>query len=155
MVLNLDAEIVPGVSAAGITIGQSVAAILKANSPDSIEQRIGCRVLKFGSVWAFEKYNALWGGDDTGTTGVVDQVCVHAGYRGKIAGSLGIGSRLSDIEAALGALEHVDGAYPEEYQLDLGTPWCATDWCLEVEKGSPLMGESGWREARVACICIF
>lgn len=153
--LDLDAEITLGVSAAGVTIGQSVASILKANSPDSIEQRVGCRVLKFGTVWAFEKYRALWGGDETDTMGVVDQVCVHAGYRGKIAGLIGIGSCLAEVEATFGPLEHVDGTYPEEYQLDLGTPWCATDWCLEVEKGSPRMGEPGWREARIACICIF
>ena len=153
--LNLDAEITFGVGAAGITIGQSVASLLEADAPDSIEQRLGCRVLKFGPVWAFEKYKALWGGDESNTLGVVDQVCVRAGYRGKTAVLIGIGSRLAEVEVAFGPLEHVEGACPEEYQLDLGTPWCATDWCLEVEKGSPPMGEPGWRDARISCICVF
>jgi len=137
---DLDAEIIPGVSAAGITLGQPIAPVLRFRQPDAIEQRIGVRVLKYGAVWLFEPDGE----------GVVSQVCIFAGYRGKVSGSIGIGSRICEIEAAFGSLEHIMG---NEYQIDRGTPWLNNDWCFTLEKGSPSIGEPGWGEARIDCIC--
>lgn len=141
--LNLDAAIIPGVGAAGIAIGQPIEAVLRLGPPDGIEDRITlgiffCRVLKYGPVWVFH------------TTEVVDQICVFEGYRGKIADLIGIGSRITDVEAAFGSVENIQ---QDEYQVAGPPPGMSANWCFEVEKGSPSMGEPGWLDARLCCIC--
>ncbi|HLK60122.1 MAG TPA: hypothetical protein VKU00_26410 [Chthonomonadaceae bacterium] len=137
--LDLDAELVPGVEAAGIALGQPVELVLHLESPDAIEQRIGCRVLKYGAIWLFDE------------AGIVDQICVWDGYRGKIAGVIGIGSRIAEVEATFGPLLHIE---QEEYQVDTEEPGISSNWCFSVEKGSHSMGEPGWGDARLCCICI-
>ena len=138
--LDLDADLIPGVAAAGLSIGQPVTELLRLGSPDAIEPRIGCRVLKYGPVWVFEA-----------EAGVVMQVCVRAGYRGKLAGKIGVGSRVSEVEAAFGPLEYVGAG---EYQIAKGTPWLANNWLFSVGRGIPAMNEPGWQDAPVECVCI-
>jgi hypothetical protein len=105
----------------------------KLAAPESVEQRIGLRVLKFGPVWVFDK------------DGRVNHICVFAGYRGRLAGSIGVGSLVSDVEAAFGPVEDLEW---DEYSVP-GMP----GWCFAVEQGSPALGEPGWTSVRLDSIC--
>ena len=136
--LDLDADIIPGAGVAGIAIGQSVEELLALGMEDDVESHIGRRVLKFGPVWAI----------DDGT-GIIGWIWVKRGYRGKIAGKIGIGSRIAEVVAAFGPLEYIGMG---EYQLDKGTPWLENDWTFIVERGSPVEGEPGWQDASIYCI---
>jgi hypothetical protein len=134
MGIELDADLVPGVAAAGIAIGQPIEAVLKLAVPDSIEPRVGLRVLKFGPVWVFDR------------DGRVNHVCVFAGYRGRLAGSIGVGSLVSEVEAAFGPVEDLEW---DEYQVP-----AMPGWCFAVERGSPAIGQPGWASVRLEALCI-
>ena len=69
--LDLEAEIVPGVGAAGITIGQSIEALLALGMEADVEPRVARRLLTFGPVSAID--------DDTG---VIGGIWVKGGYIG-------------------------------------------------------------------------
>ena len=126
--LDLDADIIPGVGAAGITLGQSIASLLALGMGDD---------LKFGPVSAqADRYGR----------GVIDAIWVTQGYRGKVAGKIGVGSRIADVVAAFGPVEYIGWG---EYQLDLGTPWNCNDWTFSVERGSPIDGEPGWEDVNI------
>ena len=131
--LDLDADIVPGVGAAGITIGQSVVAVLALGMKDD---------LTFGPVSAQADQHGM---------GVIDAIWVTQGYRGKVAGKIGIGSRIADVVAAFGPVQYIAFG---EYQLDEGTPWLNNDWLFSVERGSPIDGEPGWEDASISCISV-
>ena len=132
---RLSADLVPGTGAAGIAIGQPIESVLELTAPESIEQRIGLRVLKFGPVWVFD------------TEGRVTQICVFAGYRGRLANTIGVGSLVSEVEASVGSVE--DRGW-DEYGVP-GMP----GWSFAVERGSPAMGEPGWASVGLDCICIW
>ena len=131
--LDLDADIIPGVGAAGITIGQSIAAVLALGLVAG---------MKSGPVSAqADRYGM----------GIIDGIWVTQGYRGKVAGKIGIGSRIADVIAAFGPVQYIAFG---EYQLDKGTPWLENDWLFSVERGSPVDGEPGWEDASICCIAI-
>jgi hypothetical protein len=135
MEIDLDAALVPGVGAAGLTIGQPTKSLLEVAVPDSVEQRTGLLVLKYGPVWLFDK------------DGRIDQICVFSGYRGRLAGTIGIGSLVAEVEAAFGPLEDLEWG---EYGAS-GMP----GWCFAVEAGNPAMNSPGWSSSKLASICIF
>lgn len=110
---DLNAELVPDKAGAGVTLGQSIASVLDMAQPEAVESRVGCRVLKFGSVWLFEKEN------------VISQICVFAGYTGKIAGSVGIASTMVEVEASFGLVN--------EDESDCFENAATPDWCFGVE----------------------
>ena len=108
---------------------------------DDVEPRIAKRVLEFGPVWAYD--------DDTG---VIEGILVKAGYRGKICGKIGIGSRIAEVVALFGSVEHI---MLGEYQIDKGTPWLQNDWMFYVERSGFLpMGEPGWDDAYIESIWV-
>jgi hypothetical protein len=93
MELDLNAPIVPGKSAAGITLGQPLSEFIR----------------KYGELFSF-KGNRYCSesvivsiADD-----VVSQIGVFDGYRGKIAGKIGIGSTDKEVELFLGVIEEND-----------------------------------------------
>jgi hypothetical protein len=134
MGIDLDADLVPGAGAAGYAVGQPIESVLEFAAPESVEQRIGVRVLKFGPVWVFER------------EGRITQICVFAGYHGRLADTIGVGSFVSEVEAAFGSVEDLEW---DEYGVP-GMP----GWCFAVKRGSPAMGEPGWASVRLDCICI-
>src|SRR5258708_413382 len=132
MTINLDADLVPGVGAAGLFLGQLILSLLEVAAPASIEPRVGLRVLKYGPVWVFDR------------EGLIAHVCVFGGYRGTIAGAIGVGALVSQVEAAFGPLEDLEW---NEYEV-VGMP----GWCFGVDAGSPAMSAAGWSEVRIASI---
>ena len=133
--LDLNAELIPDRAGAGVTLGQSIASVLDATQPEAVEARVGCHVYKFGSVWLFEK------------EGVISQISVFAGYAGKIAGNVGIGSTVAEVEASLGP---VDGDEDDCFEVA-----AVPGWCFEVENVVVSGEAANWPFARIACICIY
>jgi hypothetical protein len=110
-VIDLDAPIVPGESAGGIAIGSRIEQVLNATGdclhldsqvadrgrpvPDWLARYMPPSL--FSTVYRSAAID-LWVKD-----GVVHQVGVHDGYRGKLLSAVGIGSTLLDIKAYIGA----------------------------------------------------
>ena len=108
---------------------------------DDVEPRIAKRVLEFGPIRAYD--------DDTG---IIGGILVKVGYRGKISGKIGIGSRIADVVALFGPVEYI---MMGEYQIDKGTPWLNNDWTFVIERSGYLpMGQLGWDDARIESIWV-
>lgn len=85
---DLDAPIIPGVSAGGVSIGDAAREIVERAGGTFTAS---CVKYPFGAV-------TLWV-----RGGRVTQVGVGDGYRGKIAGTpIGVGSLVSELEEAIG-----------------------------------------------------
>lgn len=91
MKLDLEAPILPGLSAAGIYLGQSAAEFVRnyrslftvTSDPSRFESR---------SVRVWIKNNA------------VDQIGVRNGYLGKLKSQIGVGSTVMELKTALGSI---------------------------------------------------
>lgn len=90
--LRLNDEIVPGVGAAGITLGSNIAPVLKGVDPKSISHLPSCTRYDFGEVCLWE------------SRGVIDQIGIVHGYTGKISEKIGVGSTLKELESELGEI---------------------------------------------------
>ncbi|SRR5579885_3598751 len=99
--MNIEADIIPGESAAGIQLGSSIEEVLNkdknsfssgevVNISPSFPLNIRYRSAMV-DVWAVE--------------GKVEQIMVHDGYCGKLMGKIGLGSTVADIERYVGAWE--------------------------------------------------
>lgn len=115
--MNIDAPIVPGVSAAGIQLGSPIEELLNAHtnsfgygerSKYSFHLRATTRYRSaMVDVWAIE--------------GKVEQMMVHNGYRGQLMGKIGLGSTVADIERHIGAVEEDEEDNLVNSHLDLNT----------------------------------
>jgi hypothetical protein len=88
---NLDAPILPGKSAAGVSIGDYIGDILRQAVPLAINDLPTGRRYQLGSV-------TLW----VNKTGNIQQIGLYAGYTGKINQSIGIGSSIREITTLFG-----------------------------------------------------
>jgi hypothetical protein len=99
-----DAAIIPGVSAGGLKIGMPVSDVLSRmgllftaepvvnpHVPAPLVTRYRSEMVDF------------WDRD-----GLVDQVMVHHGYRGKMMGKIGLGSTIADAEELIGPVGEDD-----------------------------------------------
>ncbi|HET9914930.1 MAG TPA: hypothetical protein VFQ13_23780 [Anaerolineales bacterium] len=110
---ELNAPIIPGKSAAGVSLGQSIKPILPANLPTSVEQLSKSEKFSFGSV-------ELWVED-----GRVIQIGVRAGYEGTLHSTIGIGSTIAEVQSAIGEVI-------EDDEDNLVVP-NEDGWCFETE----------------------
>jgi hypothetical protein len=87
---NLNAPIIPGESAAGVRLGQPINGIISTVQPRAMISLHGSVKLHFESVtlWVKGKH--------------VTQIGVASNYRGKIGGTIGIGSTIRDVQNTLG-----------------------------------------------------
>jgi len=101
VLMNIDAPIVPGKSAAAIQLGSPIEEILEqhnnsfspgevVNLSPSFPLNIRYRSAMV-DVWAVE--------------GKVEQIMVHDGYRGKLMDTIGLGSTIADVERQIGPVE--------------------------------------------------
>ncbi|MCL4267589.1 MAG: hypothetical protein KJ069_30735 [Anaerolineae bacterium] len=111
-VFNLDAPIVPGKSAAGVFIGDSIENILLQVKPFTITDWSQGKRYQFGSV-------NLWVNNE----GKIKQIGLYSGYTGKIAKLIGIGSKITDVIASLGVVVEDE----EDNLIVQGLP----GWCFE------------------------
>lgn len=98
---NLDAQIVPGRSAAGIEIGQPIAAVLAAESDLLVAEPVINQVLGDTGITRYRSPAV----DLFVENGIVTEIMVHDGYRGQLMGRIGIGSTIDDIERLIGPCE--------------------------------------------------
>lgn len=103
--LDLGAPVVPGHSAAGITLGQSAATVLRTSGLRFDETALinTCIQVPTGTVEYRSPAVDFWA-----TDGIVDQIRVHGNYRGSVAGSVSLGTPLTRVEASLGAWDDDD-----------------------------------------------
>lgn len=95
--LILDAPIVPGEQAAGICLGTEIGGVLASIGPHFVEE------LGYGTVRYSTTSVSFWV-----KNGAIDQIGVCEGYQGKLFDTVGIGSRLADVEATLGRVVEDD-----------------------------------------------
>jgi hypothetical protein len=108
--LNRDEPIIPGIGAAGIRLGASLASVIG----NIASQNPSRRMYALGAV-------TLWARD-----GHINQIGVSDGYRGKIAGLIGVGSTLAELHNAFGSITGDD----EDNLVVDSLPGC----CFETEE---------------------
>jgi hypothetical protein len=128
--INLDAPIVPGESAAGILVGSDirdlvgeVPALSKSSKHD------------FGPV-------KVWSSGKT-----IKQVGVYSGYRGSLGAGIHIGSTIDEVQ-------HVFACEVQEDEEDNLIVPCSPGWCFETEHwtGNHTVKES--KDARITAIFV-
>jgi hypothetical protein len=141
--MNIEAPIVPGESAAGIQLGSPIEEVLKedTHSFDS-----GEREKPWFPTLVKTRYRSamvdVWAGN-----GRVTQIMVHTGYRGKLMGTIGLGSTIADIERHIGAWEE-----DEEDNLVLrDMPGVG----FEIEGYFPNLEDPAFRNAPIKEIYVF
>lgn len=117
--INLEAPIVPGVSAAGVNIGQALEELPR---PKKTTHLTNVDLLEFPSV-------TIWVKD-----GTVYQIGVRDGYNGRLDEVVGIGSTIADVADNFGDVTE------DEYDNLVASSrpgWCfeTTEWrnCHEVK----------------------
>ena len=101
LIMNIQAPIVPGESAAGIQVGSPIEEILQAQRPSFISEEV---MHPLFPVPVTTRYRSAMV-DVWVKEGRVEQIMVHDGYRGKLLGTIGLGSTMADIETHIGAWE--------------------------------------------------
>lgn len=92
VMFDLYASIIPGQSAAGVCLGNSISKILEYIQPQNTVRLHGGGIrYEFGSV-------SLWDDGD----GRIHQIAVYTGYQGTLAGTITIGSTLEELQKAIG-----------------------------------------------------
>ena len=132
---DLNAPIIPGESAAGVSVGQPVDDILATETPDAVVELHGCTRFEFGPV-------RLWVRD-----GKVSQVGVYAGYHGRLRQGIGVGSTLGQVQSTLGRVVEDE----EDNLVVEGMP----GWCFETEEWAAGRLPEHNPDARVSEIFVF
>lgn len=133
--IDLDAAIVPGKSAAGIAVGADVRDLLALNRPSATTQQSDYRVHDFGPIRVWSSCN------------VIQQVGVYSGYRGSLDNKIHVGTTIGDVERLFG------GEVQEDLEDNLIVSNSA-GWCFETEQWkSPNLKEN--RGAQITAIFIF
>lgn len=99
--MNLSAPIVPGTSAAGISIGDEILPIIREHKPDRIQQAMT------GDIFHFDNLK-LWSTPDRIT---VNQIAVFGVYAGATKEGLAINLPISEVVSRIGEI-HI-GEYDE------------------------------------------
>ena len=136
VMIDLDAPIVPGKSAAGVFVGSAVSELLSAVGKYSTTKLSGGERHDLGVV-------KVWAED-----GVISQVGVGSGYRGMLQPGIGVGSTISEVEVSFGCSVQED----EEDSLVVPT---SPGWCFETEEWKPPQTVSNNRNARIVSIFVF
>lgn len=115
--ISLDAPILPGRGAAGLSLGTRISDLLAAHHADSAE-RLGDGIsrYRFGPVRVWAKLD------------LIDQIGVCHGYRGALHESIRLGSSIGEVEQLVGKVV-------EDEEDCLITPTLA-GWCFETERWS-------------------
>jgi hypothetical protein len=134
--IDLDAPIVPGKSAAGISVGSTVGDLLSMVGPHSTTKLSNGEWHDLGSI-------RVWTKD-----GMVTQVGVYSGYRGMLQPGIGVGSTISDVEASFGC------SVQEDKEDNLVVP-TSPGWCFETEEWKSPKTAGNNRTARITSIFVF
>ena len=133
--MNTTDPIIPGVSVAGVRIGDPIQEILSSSPPHSVEGLHGTRMYVFDAV-------TIWVSEHC-----VDQIGIRAPYTGKVSSEVGIGSTIADVQRVFGPVSEDD----DDNLVVVGFP----GWCFETERwlgGRTLESNA---EARLSEIFVF
>jgi len=132
--MNTSDPIVPGISAAGIRIGEP------APVPDT---EVHAPVERFNGIekYVFEAVT-VWA-----SHGHVDQIGLRAPYSGRLAFGIGIGSTIGEVERAFGPVTEDD----DDNLVVRGS----AGWCFETEDWAGGRSLGANREARISEIFVF
>jgi hypothetical protein len=134
--INLDAPIVPGKSAAGVLVGRAISELLATDDAQSITKPSSVEKHDFGTVKAWAK------------DGEIIQVGVYSGYRGVLPTGIRVGSTISDVEESFGC------SVQEDEEDNLVVP-NSPGWCFETEEWKSPQTLSNNRNARIVSIYVF
>jgi hypothetical protein len=134
--IDLDAFIVPGKSAAGISIGSGVAGLLATIRPQSETKLSNSVKHDLGAV-------KVWSRDS-----IITQVGVYPGYRGILQPAIHIGSTISDVEQSFSCSVEED----EEDNLIVPN---SPGWCFETEALEVSHTIRDNRNAKIVAIFVF
>jgi len=131
--IDLDAPILPGKAAAGISIGTPVNDLLGRSQSttklDGLKYDLGAV-----KVWS--------------ENGVITQVGVSSGYRGALEGGIRIGSTIAEVEDCFGCSVEEDDC---DNLVVPGSP----GWCFDTEEWSGVHTVQDNRTARIVEIFVF
>ncbi|MFN3652066.1 MAG: hypothetical protein ACK47B_21020 [Armatimonadota bacterium] len=133
--LDLDAPIVPGLCAAGISLGESAETILAWRPNRESILPDGCTRLEFGPVHVWLKDQAVM------------QIGVYRGYTGRLAERIGIASTIAEVESLLGPVIE-----DEEDNLVVAA---VPGWCFETEEWVRQGGPRKNTVSRIVGIFVF
>jgi hypothetical protein len=94
--VNSDAPIIPGKSAASIKLGEKMEDVLQ-RTPETFVAKQESQAGVAGVIRYRSRHVDLWA-----KNGVIWQIMVHNGYAGLTLGKIGLGSTLVDVENLLG-----------------------------------------------------
>jgi hypothetical protein len=134
--IDVEAPIVPGKSAAGISIGGLVSELVATAPTPPRKNLSGAETHDLGSVRVWADH------------GVITQICVYSGYRGVLEPGVRIGSTLADVEESF-------GCSVEEDEADNLVVPNSPGWCFETEPWTMPQPVSKNRKAKIVSICVF
>ena len=134
--IDFDAPIVPGKSAAGVFIGSVVSELLATVDAHETTKLSNGESHDLGTV-------KVWAKD-----GMITQIGVYSGYRGVLQPGIRVGSTISDVEESFGCSVEED----EEDNLVVPT---SPGWCFETERWKSPQTISNNRNARIVSIFVF
>jgi hypothetical protein len=134
--IDLDAPIIPGKSAAGVFVGSAVSELLSTVGAHSTTKLSDVERHDLGLV-------KVWTKD-----GVIIQVGVYSGYLGMLYPGIRVGSTISEVEESFGCSVEED----EEDNLVVPT---SPGWCFETEGWKAPRTVSNNRNARIVSIFVF
>lgn len=134
--IDLDAPIIPGKSAAGIFVGSDVSELLSTVGAHSTTKLSDEARHDLGLVEVWTK------------NGVIIQVGVYSGYRGMLHPGIRVGSTISEVEESFGCSVEED----QEDNLVVAT---SPGWCFETEEWTAPQTLSNNRNARIVSIFVF
>src|SRR6266566_2559700 len=141
--MDIEAPIVPGEGAAGIQVGLPIEEVLKGQETHFTSEEVVNHLVPFPIITRYRSAMVdLWARE-----GIVDQIMVHSGYRGKLMDKIGLGSTIADIEAQIGAWEE-----DEEDNLVIRD---LPGMCFEIEGYFPGLRNPAFRYAPIKAISIF
>ena len=134
--IDLDAFIVPGKEAAGISLGVGVSELLANVSPQLITTLSDGLKYDLGTVKVWVQ------------SGIVTQIGVYSGYRGILPPAIHIGSTIAEVETCFGC------SVTEDEGDNLIVP-CSPGWCFDTESWGSSHRITDNRKARIAEIFVF
>jgi hypothetical protein len=134
--IDSNAPIVPGKSAAGISIGDGISELLATAPTLSRAKLSGTETYDLGAI-------KVWADD-----GVITQICVCSGYGGVLEPGIRIGSTIAEVEKGFGR------SVVEDDEDNLVVP-DSPGWCFETEQWVTPQTVSKNRNAKIVSICVF
>jgi hypothetical protein len=134
--IDNDAPIVPGKSAAGIFVGGLVSELLATDPTRSTTKLSDSEAHDLGAI-------KVWAND-----GIITQIGVYSGYRGVLEPGVRIGSTIADVE------EHFRCSVEEDEEDNLVVP-NSPGWSFEAEQWATPQTVSKNRHAKIISIYVF